>query len=74
MSFIGTINNKFIEFEDEISGVRNDLNYVSDQVDDVQSGLDDVQSGLWEVDSRVVDNKDKIDSLSSLTFYNTIRK
>lgn len=72
--FIGTINNKFIEFEDEISGVRNDLNYVSDQVDDVQSGLDDVQSGLWEVDSRVVDNKDKIDSLSSLTFYNTIRK
>lgn len=65
--FIGTINNKFIEFEDEISDVRNDLSYVSDQVDDVQSGL-------WEIDSRVVDNKDKINSLSSLTYYNTLRK
>jgi hypothetical protein len=65
--FIGTINNKFIEFEDEISDVKNELSYVSDQVDDVESGL-------WEVDSRVVDNKDKIDSLSSLTYYNTLRK
>lgn len=65
--FIGSINNKFIEFEDEISDVKNDLNYVSNQVDDVQSGL-------WEVDSRVVDNKDKIDHLSSLTYYNTLRK
>ena len=65
--FICTINNKFIEFEDEISDVRNDLSYVSDQVDDVQSAL-------WEIDSRVVDNKDKINSLSSLTYYNTLRK
>jgi len=65
--FIGTINNKFIEFEDEISDVKNDLSYVSDQVDDVQSGL-------WEVDSRIIENKVKIDGLSNLALYNTLRK
>lgn len=65
--FIGTIENKFIEFEDEISNVKDDLSYVSNQIDEIEDGL-------WEVDSRVGENKSKIEGLASLTFYNTVKK